>query len=257
MQKGYPPAIIKTEDKENYYGALQQADAGQIEYFFNYICVQINNSLELMLKGAKGEEIEDPDDLDKKLALLKQKIDADDEDNDIKMTLSTSVIKQLLTEWGYELLEKIAKQAVKFNEFYLDNEHYVSISLEKNRPHFSFKEKLQIDKIKTSISEVEDRIINSAELLLSLNYGAYRKGGIEPFGCNYYFKILFTKHFYEIEVPTGINNNTQNKIPSEKRLLHKPLLPGEIDDIVNNIGGVLLNHLETEIAKMSKNNKQI
>ena len=74
MQKGYPPAIIKTDDKNNYFAALQQADAGQIEYFFSYICEQVIRSLELMIKGAKGEEIEEEEeDFNKKLKLLKEK----------------------------------------------------------------------------------------------------------------------------------------------------------------------------------------
>jgi len=37
MQDGFPPAIIKTEDKGNYYAALQQADSGIYEAFFDYI----------------------------------------------------------------------------------------------------------------------------------------------------------------------------------------------------------------------------
>lgn len=74
MQYGYPPAIIKTDDKENYYAALRQADAGIFEPFLKYIAQNVVASLELMLKGAKGESIEEPDDLDKAIALLEQKI---------------------------------------------------------------------------------------------------------------------------------------------------------------------------------------
>ncbi len=72
MQKGYPPVIIKTEDKDNYYIALNQADADNLPYFFNYVCEQVNRSMEIMISGAKGEDIEEEDDLDKELELLKQ-----------------------------------------------------------------------------------------------------------------------------------------------------------------------------------------
>lgn len=37
MQFGYPPAIIKTQDKENYFSALRQADAGNSDPFISYI----------------------------------------------------------------------------------------------------------------------------------------------------------------------------------------------------------------------------
>ncbi|MEL7222281.1 MAG: Fic family protein, partial [Bacteroidota bacterium] len=74
LQFGYPPVIIKTEDKENYFAALRQADAGMLEPFVEYIAENLNHSLALMIKGAKGESIEEPDDLDKEIALLEQKL---------------------------------------------------------------------------------------------------------------------------------------------------------------------------------------
>ena len=74
MQYGYTPVIIKTEDKENYFNMLRLADAGNIEPFVNYIAENLSRSLEIMIKGVKGESIEDPDDLDKEIALLEQKL---------------------------------------------------------------------------------------------------------------------------------------------------------------------------------------
>ena len=72
MQFGYPPVIIKTEDKENYYAVLRLADADELEPFIEHIAQNLVRSLEIMIKGAKGESIEEPDDLDKELALLEQ-----------------------------------------------------------------------------------------------------------------------------------------------------------------------------------------
>lgn len=74
MQYGYPPVIIKTEDKTNYFAALQQGDAGLIEQFVEYIAQNLVRSLEIMIAGAKGEDIEEPDDIDKEIALLEQKL---------------------------------------------------------------------------------------------------------------------------------------------------------------------------------------
>ena len=74
MQFGYPPAIIKTQDKENYYAVLRFADADELEPFIKYITQNLVRSLEIMIKGAKGESIEEPDDLDKELALLEKRV---------------------------------------------------------------------------------------------------------------------------------------------------------------------------------------
>lgn len=76
---GYPPVIIKTEDKLNYFAALRLADAGNIEPFILYIAENLLRSLNLMISGAKGEEIDDENvfekihELEQKLKELKKK----------------------------------------------------------------------------------------------------------------------------------------------------------------------------------------
>ena len=58
---GFPPAIIRTEDKANYFAALRQADGGQLDVFVEYVAGCVSASLEVMLAGARGEEIDDFD----------------------------------------------------------------------------------------------------------------------------------------------------------------------------------------------------
>ncbi len=41
MQFGYPPVIIKTEDKENYYAVLRLADTDQLGPFIEYIATTL------------------------------------------------------------------------------------------------------------------------------------------------------------------------------------------------------------------------
>lgn len=74
MQHSFPPVIIKSENKKKYFIALQQADAGILEPFIEYIGRNLEHSLQLMIKGAKGKNIEDADDVDKEIALLEQRL---------------------------------------------------------------------------------------------------------------------------------------------------------------------------------------
>jgi Fic family protein len=74
MKNHYPPVIIKTEDKANYFGVLQLADAGKIEDFIEYIAENLVHSLEIMIAGANGEDIEQLEDISKKIKALEQKI---------------------------------------------------------------------------------------------------------------------------------------------------------------------------------------
>ncbi len=63
--------------KPNYFYTLRQADSGDIEPFIDYIAENVSHSLEIMIKGAKGEEIDDLIDYAKKnAALLRQQLKA-------------------------------------------------------------------------------------------------------------------------------------------------------------------------------------
>jgi hypothetical protein len=75
MKFGYPPTIIKTQDKANYFAVLQMADAGNIEAFIEYIAQNLICSLQIMIAGAHGEDIEEEDHVNKKIKELEQEIE--------------------------------------------------------------------------------------------------------------------------------------------------------------------------------------
>jgi Fic family protein len=77
---GFPPVVVKTGEKSAYFQALQQADVGNLEAFAAYIGEQLVISLALMVRGAKGESIEEEQDLDKQIALLKARLEYFKED---------------------------------------------------------------------------------------------------------------------------------------------------------------------------------
>jgi Fic family protein len=114
MRFGYPPVIIKTGDKEAYFNVLRLADAGNLEPFVAYIAQNLADSMELMLKGAKGESIEEPDDLDKEISLLEQKLkgmnekvkEAKGEEN-IKLFIENSLVR--LEKRFLEVGQKVEK----------------------------------------------------------------------------------------------------------------------------------------------------
>ncbi len=72
MKNGFPPLIIKSEDKKNYLYALSQADTGDFDSFVAYLGNQLIWSLEIALKAARGESIEEDGDLKKEIAVWKK-----------------------------------------------------------------------------------------------------------------------------------------------------------------------------------------
>lgn len=123
MKFGFPPVIIKTEDKSNYFSALQQADAGIIQPFIDYIAVNLTRSLEIMIAGAKGESIDEPDDIDKEIALLEQKLKAHKNADSFQRTKEVLLLlfdQSLVTLWY-----RFVKECNKFDRFYLHGDAWI------------------------------------------------------------------------------------------------------------------------------------
>ena len=74
MKNGYPPIIVKSADKKNYLYALHQAGAGNTDAFLEYLGKQLIWSLELSIKAAKGESVEEEGDLIKEIEVWKKQV---------------------------------------------------------------------------------------------------------------------------------------------------------------------------------------
>jgi Fic family protein len=74
IRNGLPPVVIKSSDKANYLRALHLADVGDYEPFIEYISEQAIWSLETSIKAARGEKIEEYNDIDKEISVLKKEL---------------------------------------------------------------------------------------------------------------------------------------------------------------------------------------
>lgn len=72
LRYGFPPVIIKSDDKKNYLAALNRADVGDFEAFAMYVAEQVLWSLELSISAAKGESVEEEGDWEKQVELLRR-----------------------------------------------------------------------------------------------------------------------------------------------------------------------------------------
>ncbi|MCF0062500.1 Fic family protein [Dyadobacter chenwenxiniae] len=114
MQFNYPPVIIKTEEKQQYFAALRQADSGIFEPFLNFIAANLVQSLDLMIRGAKGENIEDPGDFDKELALLEKRLLS----KKPRIEKNSELILKLYDNSIQPLFNAFFEQSRKFEKFY-------------------------------------------------------------------------------------------------------------------------------------------
>ncbi len=74
MRAGYPPAVVRNERKDAYFGALAQADAGDGEPFALFVAEELEATMQLYLRALRGEP--DPDAFGRRVAVLKKRIRA-------------------------------------------------------------------------------------------------------------------------------------------------------------------------------------
>ncbi|MGD1889888.1 MAG: Fic family protein [Cyclobacteriaceae bacterium] len=215
MQFGYPPVIIKTQDKENYIAALRQADAGIIEPFIEYITDNLIRSLEIMIKGAKGEDIEEPDDLDKELALLKQRLDTPNEQDNRGQAIldfckySVAPLFRAFISYGDKLRTFYYKRSYDLLESESDIEHLKSLNvlpmLWENEP----------TKIDATIEIMLDRISSITSIIeMRINYEESRIREHKRFGFASYIRLTFA----DTEVIIQGKSNNHLSIPYSQQL---------------------------------------
>lgn len=189
MQFGYPPVIVKTEDKENYFSALRQADAGIISAFVQYIAQNLVHSLEIMIKGAKGENIEEEDDLEKEIALLKQKVDSTGAK--VKLLKSPENIAVILDKSLKDLIRVFKEKGDLLTSLYFKNQF--SFSFKKYR--IPIQENDDLKRLKDEIAK------NINEFSVQFFYETFVQNTFE--GMNFASEIYFEFQKTKYEVKTS------------------------------------------------------
>ncbi|EDP96640.1 Fic family protein [Kordia algicida OT-1] len=229
MKYGFPPTIIKTEDKENYFAALRLADAGNIEAFINYIAQNLVYSLQLMIAGAKGENIEEDDDVEKEVALLEQRFK---HLNDTIIVRNKEQVEKIINYSGAKLFEKIEiKQKELFNRFY-----------EKSN-------------FETDFERIENAFGEKYDLFeISFEFETLKSGILKG---DFYFVIYF--EFYEEKYNVSYEQGNEEEMFDEVTFVTKQygvqLTIDEIDEIIELS---LKRHKESfeELIKQKENSKK-
>jgi Fic family protein len=125
MIKGYMPVIIKYENRDEYYNVLNQSDVQNIEPLAFFILKQLIESLELTIKGAKGESVEDTDDWQKELSLLQLAVQNKADSEPVKK--SHALILKLYELSFRPLFSRFFEKMSSFNSFFKKIDNHTSI----------------------------------------------------------------------------------------------------------------------------------
>lgn len=111
LKFGYPISVIKNEIKLDYYARLSLADNGQMIPIVEIIANSVKDSLEIYVKAIKGEDISNPTDIDKEIALFKLELDMT---NDRIKERSPELVVQVAYEIFSHLKSKLNQFASMF-----------------------------------------------------------------------------------------------------------------------------------------------
>lgn len=238
LNHGFPPIIIKSEDKQNYLRVLNLADIGDLEPFIEYIAQQVIWSLELSLKAANGESLDEAGDLDKKLSILKKKLK---QDKEVRVKLNAEIFYEISEKFIIPLCHKWIETQQKFDNLFNSSEYSISSN------EYEILGQLEISQFDQQYDELLTHLdyhqTYPTHLKLSSSFNNLRPIGITDNYNGGNFEILFHQNIYEISY-----SGSQQTI---SKLYDEELTEEEMNAIVESIG----NWFYTQIEKAIENEK--
>lgn len=228
IQFGYPPVIIKTEDKENYYAVLRLADADDLEPFIEYIAQNLVHSLKIMIKGAKGEDIEEIDDLDKELALLEGRLKNRNEK--IKIFKSKETIIENIKTSIMPLLEEFINISKKFDRFYVDTDFIYKIDY--GYRNININGIPEFSDLKHFVDEIYKLKNECKGLQFQYQYKYFNRVDYENFNNSSYLYVYWGETKYKVKSDYSKQNTRTNEIIIYEKVYSHALDKDEIKTLV-------------------------
>jgi len=190
LRGGYPPVIIKSADKANYLRVLRSADIGDFQPLISYVEEQLIWTLQISIKAAKGESVDEPGDLDKKIKALKQKLNTD-EALRVRVTKNRDSIIIAYETGILPLIDKLAKKLSEFDPLFKSTSENLTI-LTINQSHPALINKSNVKGLLKQIPEVANQFI------YHYKFSFLRKVSKEKLSVTLELNFIFHKNIYEI-----------------------------------------------------------
>jgi Fic family protein len=209
LKFGFPVVVIKSEEKRDYLSALNKADVGDLQYFIDYIGNQLIWSLDITIKAAQGESIDEIGDIEKELALLRRKISV--LPNEFDQKKSVAMVKETMRLSIFPLFQEMETFVINLADLFVETKSLLFTSfIDNGIPNaYVLKELGQIDSI-------IKRLPNEGSLYFSLT--ALKKATSSAvfeyrFPINYeeyHYLILSTDNEPLIRLPYGRHITAKN-----------------------------------------------
>lgn len=210
---GFPPVIIKSADKANYVAAIRLADIGRIDALTDYLIRQLQWSLNLALRAAKGESLEEPSDIEKEIALFIREQEA----NRTEVKKRSPETLRELYDSGWEHLfssfeQKLGKLTPLFAEVLL-------VADPAGRPEFK-------NDWRRAFAHLVEKKQSHPAFTVRILFKGYRGSSTVPFGLDAMIQLMFEEFRY------AVNIGSQNPV---RKLYSEPILSDETESITSAV----------------------
>lgn len=249
---GYTPFWITKSERSIYYNYISdiQGYGGDKEAFYHYVAGLIERSEQMVLDVIEGKDIEEEDDVEKELELLKRQLKTKDEK---VVPKSNEVIKELYHNSFRKLFEHLIEKTKKFDEMFVEKR--LQSSAEGNRSwnrgieYFDeFFENLYENK-SNSVEDIyreEPQQKKIDDLRLGISYSGFKHDGTNTFGQYTNVWVLFQQYYYIINDTNSHNDNGGYLL---KKLYSEIITEEEIKSVVNKLTKKLLEDIKASIKK--------
>jgi Fic family protein len=227
LRFGYPPIIIKSVDKTKYLNALRLADAGNTEAFIDFIADQVIWSLELSIKAAKSQSIEEPNDWEKELSILAKS------DDTIPERKTMELFNLRFQDSFFPLFQAIKVKAENSISQLFEE---VKFKLDINNQLLTYEDLGYLELLQFEVKIDENQLLNFLPTFLR-----YKKNGLAIFDVNSVVKIKLNTYQYMITI-AGNKDLMISKIYIEK------LTDLEIENIVNEWGKLVVEEIKKNLT---------
>lgn len=243
---GFPPIIINDTEKDNYYRILGdiQAYGGNPDLFYGQMADLLKRSLNLVIDAAEGKEIEEKDDLDKRLELLKKMANQDD-GKTIRLVHKDIDHAQFLYNVVFPVYKALFKKYVNLSPLFTLNQVPSDIDSTHLSPenYSDFEEKV--------LQWMMDmRSKKYYKISAQFNHKDFKKAGVNAFSLWWSFSIRLEETKYLIFTEKDMNQ------PILQKLYHQILTEEEIEFLAKEYFKYVLDYIDERLDHLNNSNEK-
>jgi Fic family protein len=242
LKNNLPPVIIKSSDKKNYLFALNLADTGNVDAFNEYIANQLIWSLDIYIKAAKGQSIEEDEDFIKEIELIKREVDVKG-----NITKSPKLIYETFIQFNNSIWLAIKQTLLHFDRLFNESKEVYNVNLMNQQykkrnifdpPFLRSTEPKPIEIFGYDIYETDVRTIDFYKSF----YGLKGAKKINSYTIN--ATLEFTKEFYSIQIELN-----SNKVFNSKKNYIQFILEDEKQKILSELSNTFLALIKKSVKE--------